>query len=140
MTGKNENFTGVSHNGPVYTVKKDDGLFFIASEVFAGLVEYEKIQTANKIPNANLIEIGQNLTIPLPCSCDDVDGDNKVVHYAHVVQSGSSLESIAKEFGTDEDTLKKINEIADDSKLIADKPIDVPLKGLNFLKLLGAIL
>ncbi|KAK3195790.1 hypothetical protein Dsin_027100 [Dipteronia sinensis] len=124
------NGTGVVYNGPVYTVKKDDGLFIIASEVFSGLVVYEKIQQANKIPNANLIDVGQNLTIPLPCSCDDVDGD-KVVHYAHVVQSESSLESIAKQFGTDEDTLKKINDIADDSKLIADQAIDVPLKACN---------
>ncbi|KAI9181226.1 hypothetical protein LWI28_012689 [Acer negundo] len=124
------NGTGVSYNGPVYTVKKDDELFLIASEVFSGLVVYQKIQEANKISNANLIKIGQNLTIPLPCSCDDVDGD-KVVHYAHLVQSGSTLESIAKEFGTDEATLKKINDIADDSKLIADQPIDVPLKACN---------
>ncbi|KAK4848246.1 hypothetical protein QYF36_010726 [Acer negundo] len=124
------NGTGVSYNRPVYTVKKNDTLFLIASEVFSGLVVYEKIVEANKIPNANVIEIGQNLTIPLPCSCDDVDGD-KVVHYAHVVQSGSTLKSIAKEFGTDEDTLKKINDIADDSKLFADQPIDVPLKACN---------
>ncbi|KAK2665700.1 hypothetical protein Ddye_004274 [Dipteronia dyeriana] len=125
------NGTGVVYNGPEYTVKKDDGLYFIASEVFAGLVVYQKIQSANKITNADLIDIGQNLTIPLPCSCDDVDGDNKVVHYAHVVQTDSTLESIAKQFGTNEDTLKKINDIADDSQLIADRSIDVPLKACN---------
>ncbi|KAL5788977.1 hypothetical protein ACOSP7_005926 [Xanthoceras sorbifolium] len=122
--------TGVSYNGPMYTVKKDDGLYFIAAEVFAGLVVSEKIQKANNIPNPDLIIVGQNLTIPLPCSCDEVDGE-KVVHYAHVVESGSSLESIAQQFGTDQESLKKLNDIPDDSKLIADQPIDVPFKACN---------
>lgn len=121
-------FTGVSDKVPVYTVKKDDGLDFIARTIFGQLLKYQKIVEANNISNPDLIQIGQNLTIPLPCSCDDVD-NAKVVHYAHVVEEGSSFELIAQKFGTDRETLMKLNGIDDDSKLIAGEPLDVPLKG-----------
>ena len=113
---------------PVYTVKKDDGLDFIARTIFGQLLKYQKIVEANNISNPDLIQIGQNLTIPLPCSCDDVD-NAKVVHYAHVVEEGSSFAIIAQKFGTSRDTLMKLNGIDDDSKLIAGEPLDVPLKG-----------
>lgn len=112
-------------------MKKDDGLYFIARTVFGGLLKYPKIQEANHIVNADLIQIGQNLTIPLPCSCDDVE-NQKVVHYAHVVEAGSSFELIAKQFGTDARTLMDLNGI-NDSMLIAGEPVDVPLKGIVFL-------
>lgn len=120
--------TGVSYKGPIYTVQKGNTLYYIAAGVFSGLLDYHKIVEANNIKNENEISIGQNLSIPLPCSCDEVNGD-KVVHYAHIVQSGSTLQLIAQQFGTDEDTLKKINGISGDSQLIAATSLDVPLKG-----------
>lgn len=123
---------GVSYRTPKYTIKDGDGLYFIATEVFSGLLQYEKIQAANKILNPNVIEAGDNLTIPLPCSCDDVGG-GKVVHYAHVVEAGSSFDSIAERFGSDKDTLMRINGIDDEKKLMADQPIDVPLRGKMLL-------
>ncbi|GLT96889.1 hypothetical protein SLE2022_144810 [Rubroshorea leprosula] len=124
------NNTGVSNKVPIYTVKKDDGLYFIASTVFSGLLKYQQIVVANKIPDENKIDIGQKLWIPLPCSCDEVSGE-KVVHYAHVVEAGSTVEEIAKRFGTDSQTLLSINGMANDSQLMADQSLDVPLKACN---------
>ncbi|KAF3592981.1 hypothetical protein DY000_02021117 [Brassica cretica] len=95
------NGTGVSNRTPVYTVKKGDTLFFIASEIFGGLVR-----------------------------CDEVDGQD-VVHYAHVVKSGSSLGEIAAQFGTDNKTLAKLNGISGDAQLLADYPLNVPLRACN---------
>ena len=120
---------GVSNKVPVYKVKKDDGLDFIARTIFGQLLKFQQIVEANNISNPDLIEVGQNLTIPLPCSCDDVD-NAKVVHYAHVVEEGSSFELIAQKFGADKDTLMKLNGIDSDSKLIAGQTIDVPLRGI----------
>ncbi|MBA0771760.1 hypothetical protein Gotri_007237 [Gossypium trilobum] len=89
-----------------------------------------QIAAANNIRDPNLITIGDKLKIPLPCSCDEVDGQ-KVVHYAHMVKAGSSLGEIAQEFGTNEETLARINGIKADGDLKADQPIDVPLKACN---------
>ena len=72
---------------------------------------------------------GQKLWISLPCSCDDVDGQ-RVVHYGHVVAVGSSVERIAQQFDTSQDTLSKLNGLASPKDLKADSILDVPLKGL----------
>lgn len=104
------NSTGFSYRRPVYTVQKGDGLDHIARDVFSNLVVYPDIQQVNGIVNASLIEVGQKLWVPLPCSCDDVDGQ-VAVHYAHVVAAGSSVSAIAMEFNVPESTLKAVNGI-----------------------------
>ncbi|XVE48746.1 hypothetical protein DITRI_Ditri01bG0026800 [Diplodiscus trichospermus] len=124
------NNNGTPSDPPVYKVQPNDGLYHVAAEVFSRLVTYPQIQAFNGIPDPNKIDVGQELKIPLPCSCDDVNGE-KVVHYAHVVKGGSSLEEIAREFGTDNVTLARINGISGDAELKADQPIDVPLKACN---------
>ncbi|CAK7329371.1 unnamed protein product [Dovyalis caffra] len=112
----------------MYTVQPDDGLYYIANDVFMGLVTHPRIQQVNRIENADVIKVGQKLWIPLPCSCEDVDGQ-RVVHYAHLVEDGSSVEEIAGKFGTTTDTLLRLNGIANDSQLYAETAFDVPLKG-----------
>ncbi|XP_010548148.1 PREDICTED: lysM domain-containing GPI-anchored protein 2 [Tarenaya hassleriana] len=124
------NGTGISNRVPTYTVKDGDTLYVISSVVFGGLVRYERIGEVNRIKNYNIIEKGQRLWIPLPCSCDKVDGED-VVHYAHVVKSGSSVSDIAAQFGTDNATLLRLNGISGDSELLADYAFDVPLKACS---------
>ncbi|KAL8090168.1 lysM domain-containing GPI-anchored protein 2 [Apium graveolens] len=121
------NGTGTSDGVPVYKVVPDDGLFHIASEVFGGLVLYQQIQTANNISDPNKILIGQELKIPLPCSCDEVD-DEPVIHYGHIVTVGSSVEGIAKQFDTTQETLLKLNALPAPADLKAGAVLDVPLK------------
>lgn len=125
---KCNNGTGQSNRIPVYKIKPGDGLDAIARTRFAGLVKYQQIQTANKIPDANNITAGDSLWIPLPCSCDKV-GENSVVHYAHIVESGSSFESIALKYGTSQQILLSINGIQDPKSLKAGQLLDVPLPG-----------
>ncbi|PIA46879.1 hypothetical protein AQUCO_01500430v1 [Aquilegia coerulea] len=121
------NGTGISNKRPIYTVKSGDGLDFIARSIFSNLLTYQQIATVNNIKDVNLIEVGQKLVIPLPCSCDDVDG-MKVVHYGHVVASGSTVELIANQYDTTEATLLKLNGLASPNDLKADSVLDVPLK------------
>lgn len=112
---------------PQYKVKPKDGLWYIATKVFSGLVTFPQIQAANNIPNADNITVGQELWIPLPCSCDQLDGQD-VVHYGHVVEAGSTLDKIAKEYNTTESTLMALNGLVSPNALLADTPLDVPLK------------
>lgn len=111
-------------------MQPDDGLYYIANNVFMGLVKFEHIQEVNGIENENLIIVGEKLRIPLPCSCDDVEGE-RVVHYAHVVEEGTTVELIAKKFGTSSDVLYEQNGIAGNNQLIAETAFDVPLKACN---------
>ncbi|XP_010530950.1 PREDICTED: lysM domain-containing GPI-anchored protein 2 [Tarenaya hassleriana] len=121
------NGTGISNRVPTYTVKVGDTLSGISSVVFRGLVQFQSIGDVNGIKDVDVIEVGQRLWIPLPCSCDKVDGED-VVHYAHVVEPGSSVEKIAAQFGTDNATLLRLNGISGDSELLANYAFDVPLR------------
>lgn len=125
---KCSNNTGLSNGVPLYRIKKGDTLFDIATTTFAGLVKYPQIQVANNITDANNITAGDTLWIPLPCSCDEVGGSS-VVHYAHLVQTGSSVEGIAQQYGTTQQVLLSLNGIDDPKSLEAGQVLDVPLQG-----------
>nr|GMC85300.1 lysM domain-containing GPI-anchored protein 2 [Ipomoea batatas] len=120
------NGTGTSNKRPVYTVVPGDGLYHIAAEVFGNLVTDHQIQAANNIKDANLIFVGQKLWIPLPCSCDEVDGQ-RVLHYGHVVSPGSSVDAIAAQYNTSQDTLLSLNGLTSPKDLKAGAVLDVPL-------------
>lgn len=126
--------TGMSNRRPIYTVVPDDGLYHIAAEVFSGLVVYQDIQAVNNITNPDKIEVGQRLWIPLPCSCDRVDGQ-EVVHYGHRVADGSSVEGIASQYNISQDTLSKLNNLTNPPTLMAGDVIDVPLRGIYLFNL-----
>ncbi|KAM2647753.1 hypothetical protein TB1_000967 [Malus domestica] len=89
-----------------------------------------EIAAVNKISDPSLIRIGHKLWIPLPCSCDEVDGE-RGVHYGHVVVAGSSVEAIATEYGTTQETLPMINGISDPKTLQENQVLDVPLKACS---------
>ncbi|CAO2823609.1 unnamed protein product [Amaranthus hypochondriacus] len=122
------NGVGISDKTPQYTVVMNDNLSHIAYDVFSGLLDYNSIFELNKLRDMNMIFVGQMLWIPLACSCDEVEGQ-KVVHYAHVIAPGSTLNQVAVEFGTSTETLITLNNITDPDKLYAGQVVDVPLKG-----------
>ncbi|KAF5745802.1 LysM-domain GPI-anchored protein 2 precursor [Tripterygium wilfordii] len=124
------NGSSVSNKIPMYTVRPDDGLYYIAAYMYSNLVQYPEIKAVNNLRNEDLILVGQELWIPVPCGCGEVEGE-RVVHYGHVVEEGTTVEAIADKFGTSEDTLLRLNGISDDSQLIAGHVIDVPVKACN---------
>ncbi|MCL7049939.1 hypothetical protein MKW94_025198 [Papaver nudicaule] len=122
------NGTGISDKSPIYKVLPGDFLYHIATDLFGLLITTDEIARVNNISNPELIEVDQLLWIPLPCSCDNVDG-NQVVHYAYVVPPSRSLEMVAKKFGVTTESLSKLNELADDGEeLEAELVLDVPLR------------
>ncbi|KAJ3689706.1 hypothetical protein LUZ61_018870 [Rhynchospora tenuis] len=121
------NGIGQSDQIPVYIVQPGDDLDAIARNKFDQFVNYTEIANVNNISNPALIQIGQKLWIPLPCSCDPVEG-KKVVHLAYQVASGNSVAGIAAMYGTTESTLLKLNGISDPKSLLAEQILDVPLQ------------
>ncbi|MQL85106.1 hypothetical protein Taro_017622, partial [Colocasia esculenta] len=123
------NGIGVADPAPVYTVASGDFLNKIATENFKGLISVNQIVAANtRITNPSMIEAGWRLQIPLPCSCDPVDGA-QAVHLAYVVAKADSLEGIATRFGTTQATLSRINDISNPRDLRESPVLDVPLQG-----------
>ncbi|TVU48484.1 hypothetical protein EJB05_08122, partial [Eragrostis curvula] len=120
------NGVGQSDHAPVYVVQPQDGLDAIARNVFDAFVTYQEIATANNITNVNLIDVGQKLWIPLPCSCDQSDGAD-VMHFAYSVAGGDSTSAIAAKYGVSESTLLSLNGITDPKTLQKGQILDVPL-------------
>ncbi|KAI3894004.1 hypothetical protein MKX03_034897 [Papaver bracteatum] len=118
------NGKGISDNSPIYNVTSDDFLDRIARDLFSLLITYQEIAAVNNISNPDLIDDGQLLWIPLPCSCDNLDG-NQVVHYAHVVvrQNGNG------DLGVTVESILKLNDGNEEPN--AETVLDVPLRVTN---------
>ncbi|KAL6601373.1 hypothetical protein ACP70R_044593 [Stipagrostis hirtigluma subsp. patula] len=118
---------GATFQRPTYRIRAGDTLDAIARGVFAGLVTFQDIAAANNVSDPNKVAVGQQLWIPVPCSCDPVGGE-PVVHYTYVAPAGSSVAGIAQEFGTTEETILAVNRMHDAKSLVAGQVLDVPLR------------
>ena len=118
---------GATFQRPTYRVRAGDTLDAIARGAFAGLVTYQDIAAANNVSDPNKVAVGQQLWIPVPCSCDPVGGD-PVVHLTYVAPAGSSVAGIAQEFGSTEETILAVNKMPDAKGLLAGQVLDVPLR------------
>ena len=98
-----------SITGNTYIVKKGDNLYSIA-RTYGTTVD--KLKDINNLTSNNL-SIGQVLKLP----SSDTPKDNVV----YTVQKGDSLYSIAREYGTTVDALKKLNNITSNTLSIGQK-------------------
>lgn len=93
-----EEFNNPNNGYIVYSVKKGDSLYNIASQYNTTV---EDIKKANNL-KSNDLSIGQVLNIP-------VANDNSITKYK--VQKGESLYSIAKKFNTTVNDIKRKNDL-----------------------------
>ena len=92
-----------------YAVKKGDSLYSIAR---AYNTTVDKLKDINNLTSNNL-SIGQILKLP--------SGDTNKVNVVYTVKKGDSLYSIAREYGTTVDALKKLNNITSNTLSIGQK-------------------
>lgn len=92
-----------------YTVKKGDNLYSIARTYDTTV---DKLKDINNLTSNNL-SIGQVLKLP--------SGDTQKDNVVYTVKKGDSLYSIAREYGTTVDALKKLNNITSNTLSIGQK-------------------
>ncbi|EEC68331.1 hypothetical protein OsI_36433 [Oryza sativa Indica Group] len=120
---------------PFHIIQPNDNMSYIAAQ-FDDFVTYQEIAAASNISNPDFLEVGQELWIPLPCSCDQVEGNN-VTHFAYKVRAADNVSKIAARFGVKESTLLKINGITDPKNLTQGQILDVPVPDRDKSKELG---
>eukprot|EP01018_Ginkgo_biloba_P037254 Gb_03283 [translate_table: standard] len=100
-------------NSTAYKVQAADTLYSIANTVFGGLVTSDQVRDANSISDPDLIDLGQSLTIPLPCSCfNGTDNGLPAIYLSYVVQPGDTVSTIGVKYGTTVTDLMTVNALA----------------------------
>ncbi|MDQ8201615.1 LysM peptidoglycan-binding domain-containing protein [Pelagicoccus sp. SDUM812003] len=96
-----------------YTIQKGDNLSDIAQRFGVSLAQ---LKAANNISDADLISVGQTLSIP--------SGEPQYVDYR--IRNGDSLSDIAQRFRTSPSQLASLNDIRNPSRIRVGQVIRVP--------------
>ncbi|KAI3817243.1 hypothetical protein L1987_11032 [Smallanthus sonchifolius] len=93
-----------------YKTRPSDTLSSIADAVYGGLVSADQIEEANSVPDPAVLDVGQNLVVPLPCTCfNGTDNLFPAVYMAYVVKPVDTLAGIAARYKTTTTDLMGVN-------------------------------
>ncbi|SDN79811.1 LysM peptidoglycan-binding domain-containing protein [Alkalicoccus daliensis] len=110
-------------SGTKYTVKSGDTLYSIAKRHG---VTVSQMVSANKLSNANLIRVGQVLTIPKGTSSPPASSPPSSSKVTYKVKAGDTLYSIARKYGVTVNQMKAANNITNVHTLQIGKVLTVP--------------
>lgn len=114
-----------------YNTRPSDTLNSIADSVYGGLVSSDQLREANDINDPSVLDVGQSLVVPLPCTCfNGTDNSLPAIYLSYVVKPLDSLASIAARYFTTLTDLMNVNALG--SAAISDGDIlAIPIPG-NF--------
>ncbi|CAL0319397.1 unnamed protein product [Lupinus luteus] len=119
-----------------YKIRPSDSLSFIADSVYGGLVSDDQLREANSITDPSVLDVGQSLVVPLPCTCfNGSDNSLPAIYLSYVVKQVDSLGAIAARYFTTLTDLMNVNALG--STAIADGDIlaiPIPACSSNFPK------
>lgn len=83
------------------------------------------------LPNAtSMLQVGENLTVPLRCACPTTQQYNSGIRYmlTYLVNAGDTFSSIAPTFGIDASSIADANELSLSDTIYAFTTLLIPLK------------
>ncbi|KAG5250877.1 hypothetical protein OIU76_007154 [Salix suchowensis] len=93
-----------------YKTRPSDTLSSIADSIYAGLVSADQIKEANSIDDPSVLDVGQNLVVPLPCTCfNGTDNSLPAIYLSYVVKEVDTLAAIAAQYATTITDLMNVN-------------------------------
>lgn len=112
-----------------YRTRPSDTLSSIADSVYGGLVSPDQLREANSIADPSVLDVGQNLVVPLPCTCfNGSDNSLPSIYLSYVVKPIDTLAAIAARYFTTLTDLMNVNDMG--SAAISDGDIlAVPIPG-----------
>ncbi|XAR55574.1 hypothetical protein NMG60_11035685 [Bertholletia excelsa] len=110
-----------------YKTRPSDTLSSIADSVYGGLVSADQLKEANSISDPSVLDVGQNLVVPLPCTCfNGTDNFLPAIYMSYVVQPVDTLAGIAGRYLTTITDLMTVNALGS-SAIKAGDILAVPL-------------
>ncbi|KAI3733890.1 hypothetical protein L6452_13348 [Arctium lappa] len=93
-----------------YKTRPSDTLSNIADAVYGGLVSADQIKEANSIADPSVLDVGENLVVPLPCTCfNGTDNFLPAIYMSYVVRTVDTLAGIAARYKTTTTDLMGVN-------------------------------
>ncbi|KAF8023629.1 hypothetical protein BT93_F0973 [Corymbia citriodora subsp. variegata] len=112
-----------------YKTRPSDTLSLIADSIYAGLVSSDQIREANSISDPSVLDVGQNLVVPLPCTCfNGTDNSLPAIYLSYVVKPVDTLAGIASRYSTTITDLMNVNAMGSSATNAGDI-LAVPLPG-----------
>ncbi|XP_016707743.1 lysM domain-containing GPI-anchored protein 1 [Gossypium hirsutum] len=110
-----------------YKTRPQDTLSSIADSIYAGLVSADQIKEANSISDPSVLDVGENLVVPLPCTCfNGTDNGLPAIYLSYVVKAVDTLAGIAASYSTTITDLMNVNAMGSTS-IKAGDILAVPL-------------
>ncbi|CAK7346991.1 unnamed protein product [Dovyalis caffra] len=110
-----------------YKTRPSDTLTSIADSIYSGLVSADQIQEANSIDDPSVLDVGQSLVVPLPCTCfNGTDNSLPAIYLSYVVKEVDTLAAIAARYATTLTDLMNVNAMGSTS-IKAGDILAVPL-------------
>ncbi|KAK2994839.1 hypothetical protein RJ640_026036 [Escallonia rubra] len=96
--------------GTRYRARPSDTLASVATSVYGGLVSADQIKEANGLSDPSVLDVGQTLLVPLPCTCfNGTDNGLPAIYMSYVVKAEDSLGGIAARYSTTLTDLMTVN-------------------------------
>lgn len=116
-----------------YKTRPSDSLSSIADSIYGGLVSADQLREANSISDPSVLDVGQSLVVPLPCTCfNGTDNSLPAVYMSYVVQPVDTLAALAATYFTTLTDLMNVNAMGstaiDDGDILA-----IPIPGNFYL-------
>ncbi|PQM37529.1 lysM domain-containing GPI-anchored protein 1 [Prunus yedoensis var. nudiflora] len=93
-----------------YKTRPSDTLASIADSIYSGLVSADQIREANSISDPSVLDVGQTLVVPLPCTCfNGTDNSLPAIYLSYVVTPVDTLAWIAARYSTTLTDLMNVN-------------------------------
>ncbi|CAN0892445.1 LysM domain-containing GPI-anchored protein 1 [Linum grandiflorum] len=110
-----------------YKTRPSDTLSAIADSIYGGLVSADQIKEANSIDDPTVLDVGESLVVPLPCTCfNGTDNSLPAIYLSYVVKGVDSLAGIAARYSTTITDLMNVNAMGG-SSIKAGDILAVPL-------------
>ncbi|XP_027368352.1 lysM domain-containing GPI-anchored protein 1-like [Abrus precatorius] len=119
-----------------YRIHPSDTVSSIADSIYGGLVSPDQLMEANSIADPSVLDVGQSLLVPLPCTCfNGTDNSLPAIYLSYVVQSIDTLAAIADRYSTTLTDLMNVNAMwttaISDGDILA---VPIPACASNFPK------
>ncbi|KAG8633100.1 lysM domain-containing GPI-anchored protein 1 [Manihot esculenta] len=110
-----------------YKTRPSDTLSSIADSIYSGLVSADQLQEANSIQDPSVLDVGQSLVVPLPCTCfNGTDNSLPAIYLSYVVKEIDTLVGIASRYSITITDLMNVNAMGNPA-IKAGDIIAVPL-------------